>query len=145
MQNIHFLLIALCFVSGCSADKTNAVPVARIGCEEVKEQVFPESADQLPKLEEDALAGSSNAAIALSHWYFLHRDEIKREYWTRVAAENGSVVGKHNLGMLYVRKEPTKLNRIRARYWLLEAKKCGSKYADIELKDMDEQDKVNAK
>jgi TPR repeat protein len=132
--------IILCFAFGCTPEKQNSTLPAQIGCDEVEKQIFPERIDQISKLEEEALAGSNASALGLAHWYFNARDEIKNEYWTTIAAENGSVVGKHNLGMIYVRKEPTKLNKIRARYWLLEAIKCGSESSEVELKDMDEKD-----
>lgn len=124
--------------------RSGSSSATHIGCEdEVIVQIFPERVDQLPKLEEEALTGSTSAALGLAHWYFLGRDDAKREYWTRIAAENGSTSGKHNLGMIYAAKEPTKLNRIRARFWLKQAIKCGSPHSELQLEDMDKQDETN--
>lgn len=99
------------------------------------------SKNELPKLEDDALRGSSDAAHRLSLFYdMVKMDSKEATYWAQIEAENGSPRGQYTYAFhLYKDSDPKK--RIRARYWLELALKNGEPHAASLLKEMDEDDK----
>lgn len=93
------------------------------------------SAEEVPALQEQAIAGSQVAAMQLALWRmkFPGENTDTYEYWTRVAAENGSAAGQFNLAMLLMADSKDHLSQIRAKFWLEKSAAQGSGKANSEL------------
>lgn len=99
---------------------------------------IPES-EQLPLLKNQAMSGSQDAALQLAVWYMkFPSGKDSHAYWAQVAAENGSMVGQFNFGILLLADESDPLNRVRARYWLARSASQGSTLAQAQLAKLDE-------
>jgi hypothetical protein len=100
---------------------------------------IPES--DIPPLEEAALHGSGKSALKLALFYrFIKKDSNKYSYWTTISAEDGDVVGMHNLAHVLLRgrngeEKSDRNSEIRARFWLERSAKAGSTLSQEELKD----------
>ena len=99
--------------------------------------VFIIEKSDLPKLEKEALLGSSEAAFKLYQFYgFYILDYNKSLYWVQIAAENGHVIGQHNLAYLLYNTSDIN-NKLRAKYWAKKSALNGNKEADEFLKEME--------
>ncbi len=84
------------------------------------------SADELPKLQAEAMHGSGESASRLSSYYFsvtLNGDEGAR--WLTIAAENGYAVAEYSLGAR-LSDNDSELDKVRACFWLQKAKMHGA-------------------
>lgn len=97
--------------------------------------------NELPKLEDEAISGSADAARRLSSFYdMVKHDDKQATHWAQIEAENGSPIGQYRYAFrLY--KDPDPKVRARARYWLGLALKNGVPHAASLLKEMDENEK----
>lgn len=94
--------------------------------------------EELPSLKRKAMAGSQDAALQLSLWYMkFPSGHDSQAYWTQVAAENGSMVGQFNFGLLLLSDESDPLNRVRAGYWFTQSASQGSELAQAQLSQLD--------
>lgn len=94
------------------------------------EDIWMPEYTQIPALKNEAMAGSANAAMQLSLWYMKFPDKNDTDlYWTQIAAQNGSAAGQFNLGIKLLSDTSDPLSQIRARYWLSQSAKQGSKRA----------------
>jgi|WetSurMetagenome_2_1015567.scaffolds.fasta_scaffold195481_1 TPR repeat protein len=81
----------------------------------------------MASIEKKALDGDPESADRLGMYYSMVKYDLKSAvYWTSIAAENGSVKGQYNLGVL-LRDDPDPKNRRRAVYWLRRVSKKGDK------------------
>jgi hypothetical protein len=98
--------------------------------------------NDIPPLEEAALHGSGASALKLALFYgLIKKDSDQYSYWTTISAEDGDVVGIHNLAHVLLRgrngeKKSDRNSEIRARFWLERSAKAGSTLSQAELKDM---------
>ena len=94
--------------------------------------------DELSMLKNDAMAGSGLAARRLASWYAkLPDSQNTYEYWTHIAAENGSAIGQYNAALIYISKEGGQHSQVRARFWLEKAASQGDVKAQEELAALD--------
>jgi TPR repeat protein len=118
-----------------------ALIIAACGRSETKAPKFSQSklpsAKELPALREAALAGSGEAAMQMSLWQL--KDESENEdpiFWTKIAAENGNVVGQYNLAVALMRSHQDRLSYIRGLYWLKKAADSGDEKSTQLLKEV---------
>jgi TPR repeat protein len=95
---------------------------------------------ELPRVQDDALKGSGEAALRLAMFYnFVVLDLNAGHYWLTIAAENGSVMGMYNLGQ-NLRAQGDRQSKLRARYWFERVVKEGqqplAKQAEQRLQDL---------
>lgn len=136
-----FLIFSISFVAGCrpasSAGHTAGNEVSSMDYKAHGNQDLEISNNELPKLEDDALSGSAEAAHRLSLFYdMIKLDSKKATYWASIEAENGSPSGQYNYGF-HLYKDPDPKVRLRAKYWLKLAAKNGEPLAVSLLKEMD--------
>ena len=122
MLRLPTLLCAALVVLGC-----NERPSERYG--------MP-TADELPQLRAQALAGSRIAARKLSLWHMKLPDgKNTYEYWTQVGANNEDAIAQYNLAMIYLLDKPdVPGNKERGLFWLEKAAAGGSTKAAAELR-----------
>jgi TPR repeat protein len=94
--------------------------------------------EELPALKVQAMKGSPSAARMLArHYMKLPDGENTFEFWSRIAAENGSAAGQWNYAVS-LEKEKDSLSRIRARFWIERAAAQGDAMARNRLKNEQE-------
>lgn len=111
--------------------------------------IFPEqeavlSPFEIPKLKNEALSGSADAAHRLATYYgMILLDNTQRVFWTRIRVENGDRNARYDLGA-FLAVEPDADSQTRARYWLNAVIKDSppalAEDAKSILTDMDEAD-----
>jgi TPR repeat protein len=90
-------------------------------------EVFFINEKEMASVEKKALDGDPESADRLGMYYSMVKYDLKSSiYWTSIAAENGSVKGQYNLGVL-LRDDPDPKNRRRAVYWLKRVSKSDNK------------------
>ena len=90
--------------------------------------------EEIKDLKRNALAGGKIEALRLAAWYMKFPEGSSSfEFWSLIAAENGSDVGQYNVAMLYLRKPDANIWGARARYWLRMAAKQGNVDAAREI------------
>ena len=101
------------------------------------EQFGLPKASEIPKLREQALAGSGVAARRLALWHmYKPSGEETYERWTRIGAQNGDAVSQYNLALSYLIdriEEPQ--SEERGLFWLRKAAAGGSAKAAEELRE----------
>lgn len=90
--------------------------------------------DEISSLKRKALAGGKGEAVRVAAWYMkLPEGPSDFEFWSQIAAENGSDVGQYNLAMLYLRKPDADFWGARASFWLRQSAMQGNADAAREL------------
>jgi TPR repeat protein len=112
--------------------------------------IFPEQAalipaQEIPKLQKEALQGSSEAAHRLATYYETIKLQLDEAiYWNQIRVENGDTDARYDLGAcLIAMSDPA--SRIRGRYWLMQLQSNGPpklvKAAGSMLESLDEKEK----
>jgi TPR repeat protein len=124
------------FISGelimsCKDDKQKNEPILPVNS-------FHIDKSELPKLEKEALLGSPEAAFKLFQYYEYYMIDNKQSlYWVTISAENGHVIGQHNLAyMLYVNNNGVK-DILRSHFWVKKSFSAGNKEALELLKEIE--------
>ncbi len=99
-------------------------------------------AAEMPVLEQDATAGSGEAAFRLArHYDYVTQDYQQGLFWFSIAAQNGHPIGMYNYALDLARM-PDEFSRRRARFWLKKVVDLGheplSKDAAEKLKRLGE-------
>lgn len=90
-------IVALLVVSACANESSTSR-------DQSVEFSIPRK-DEIAALRAQALSGGKIEAVRLAAWYMKFPSEVDTfEFWSLVAAENGSDVGQYNNGMLYLAK-----------------------------------------
>ncbi|MEH6420859.1 hypothetical protein [Pseudomonas sp. CGJS7] len=129
MHRVTLVVLLLLFFLGAHAveHKHEVVP------EKNAEFKMPKS-EEIKDLKRKALAGGKVEALRLAAWYMKFPEGSNSfEFWSLIAAENGSDVGQYNVAMLYLRKPDADIWGARARYWLGKAAKQGNVDAAREI------------
>ena len=97
---------------------------------------------EISVLEQEAAAGSAEAAMRLSlHYDFVVQDFQQGLFWSSVAAQNGHPIGMYNYALVLALM-PDEFSRRRARFWLKKVVDLGreplSKDAAEKLKRLGE-------
>jgi len=123
------------FIMSCKDDKQNNKPV--LPCAS-----FYIEKSELPKLEKEALLGSPEPAFKLFQYYeFYIFNNDKSLYWVTISAENGHVIGQHNLAYTLFMNNHDINDILRARFWAKKAVSGGNKEALELLKEIERKDK----
>lgn len=94
------------------------------------------SDDRIPTLKREAAQGAGEAAFRLARFYeAIEWDEEQAFEWYVVSAENGHIIGMHNLAMMYRRKQGA-FSQARARFWFNRVIELGSKKDAEMARDM---------
>ena len=126
ISSVLFLTVLSCGAYSAQPDTAKSVST--------HDYVVLPKPEQLPSLRVQAMAGSPVAALQLALWYMKFPQGIyNKEYWNHIAAENGSMVGQYNFGLLLLSDKSDPLNKVRARYWLTKAASQGSELAKAQI------------
>lgn len=92
----------------------------------------------IPALKKKALDGGRAEALQLALWYMkFPKGEHTFEFWTLIAAENGSDVGQYNLATIYASYPKTDYRHERVRFWLAKSAHQNNAAAKRELNNLD--------
>ena len=86
------------------------------------ELLLPER--EIPRLKEEALRGSADAARKLALHFYAGLDRQDGMYWSAIGAENGDGVSAWNLA-LRLEESRDHLDRVRARFWFEKVRREG--------------------
>lgn len=96
-------------------------------------QSFDLTAKQRRELETSAGKGSAAAALQLSKFYSMVRNDVKSQIrWLKRAAELGDAEGQYTLGYVLLHDKDNR-NLIEAEHWLTQAEVSAGKKKDEEL------------
>lgn len=146
----HALMMALCIVLlmvGPMTKVSSQTPSGGGGSPSVGEQPimgnqkYVLDPPEIPRLQEEALKGSGDAAVRLAMFYNLVALDLNEGfYWMTIAAENGSGMGMYSLGQ-FLRARGDTQSKVRARYWFERVVKEGppplAKQAEQRLQDLE--------
>jgi TPR repeat protein len=141
---LYLLISVISLVSGCiSTSSADCISTGFFteSCSAYGNRDLEIPQNELPEQEDEALNGSSEAALRLSQFYdMVKMDSKKGTYWAQIQAENGSADGQYNYGF-HLYNDPDPNSRLRARYWLGLAAKNGQPLATSLLQEMDAENK----
>lgn len=131
LLNILIIILAGGLLMSCKDDKQKNKPI-------LPSDSFYIEKSELPKLEKEALLGSPNAAFKLFQYYeFYKSNNDKSLYWVTISAENGHVIGQHNLAYTLFMNNQDVNDILRARFWAKKAVSGGNEEALDLLKEIE--------